>query len=118
MNPKAYGVALGPFAAPLALGDDRVFLEELIGRLLEGGAGIEGTGALLGRQRQIPVLGDLRGQLQGFALGAELALFAADGGPRLPESAVVALIDLKLSTQQINGRHGAPPSQFAAKQGV
>lgn len=106
MEPKTDGVALGPLVAPLPLGDYAIFLEELIGRLFEGGAGIEHADALLGRGGQEPVLGDLGGLLEGFLLRAELALPFADGGARLPEAAVVALVELKLSTQKIDGRHG------------
>ena len=50
MNTKAYGMAISPFAAPVPLGDNRIFLEELIGGLLEGWAGIEGSDAILGHQ--------------------------------------------------------------------
>ena len=72
------GVAFGPLLAALTFGDDAIFLEELIGSLPEGGAGVENTGTQLAVQGQIPFLGSLGGCLARLLLGAELALLAAD----------------------------------------
>jgi len=52
-----------------------------------------------------PVPGGSGGQLLPLLLSAELALLAAYGGPGLPEAAIVTLINLDLSAQQIDGWH-------------
>ncbi len=66
MEPEPDGVALRPFVAALSFGNDPVFLDELIGCLFEGGAGIKHPDPLLGREGEEPVLGDLGGLLEGF----------------------------------------------------
>jgi hypothetical protein len=78
VHPQPDGVAFGPFLAALTFRDDAIFLEELIGSLPEGGAGVENTGTQLAVQGQVPFLGSLGGCLARLLLGAELALLAAD----------------------------------------
>jgi hypothetical protein len=69
-------VPLGPALAALALGDDAVFLEELLGRLGEGLFRLEQSSALLAAQGQVPVFGELLGQGQAVLL-ATYAMFLA-----------------------------------------
>ena len=73
-------MALDPAGAAMALGDDLVFLEELLGGLAEELLRCEEAGAVLAAQRQIPILGDLLGEGEALLLGAGAPLLAADRG--------------------------------------
>jgi hypothetical protein len=75
---QANAMALDPAGAPLALGDDLVFLEELVGGLAKGLFRCQKAGPVLAAQLEIPVLGDLFGQSEAFFLGADSALLAAN----------------------------------------
>ena len=93
------GVAFGPLLAALTFSDDAILLEELIGSLPEGGAGVENTGTQLAVQGQIPFLGSLGGCFARLLLGAELA--------RLPPTAIW----LARSGYCRAGRFGFPPNK-------
>src|SRR5260221_9756765 len=93
----------------MALGDDFVFLEELLADLAEELFRFEKAGTVLAAQRQIPILGDLLGEGEALLLGAGTALLAADRGRALPEAAVAALVDLELPAHQFVTGHHAPP---------
>ncbi len=108
MEAKADFVAFDPPGAALPFGDDLVFLEELIGRLIEVFLGAEEAGAVFAAQPKIPVLGDLLGEGEAFLFGAGAALFAADGRRALPEATVAAEIQLEFSSHQLVAGHMAP----------
>jgi hypothetical protein len=57
MDPQPDRMAFGPFLGTLALGDNAVFLEELIGRLLEGRPVIQYASLVLALQPEVPSLG-------------------------------------------------------------
>jgi hypothetical protein len=99
VQPQANAVTLDPARAAMALGDELVLLEELLGDLAEELFGFEEAGAVLAAQRQTPILGDLLGEGEAL-LGAGAALLAADRRRALPEAAVAALVDLELPADE------------------
>jgi hypothetical protein len=105
---QANAVTLDPARAAMALGDDLIFLEELLGDLAEELFRFEEAGAVLAAQRQIPILGDLLGEGEALLLGAGAALLAADRCRALPEAAVAALVDLELPAHQLVTGHLSP----------
>ncbi len=99
------GVAFDPALAALAFGDDTVFLNELVGGLLEGLLGFQDAGAVLAAQGQIPVLSNLPRQREAIGLGAGALLLSTDGRGALPKATVCSLIELNLPTEEVMRRH-------------
>jgi hypothetical protein len=81
----------------LSLGDDAVFLDELIGDLLDGLFGLEQTGAGFAAELEVPVLGDLFGVSEALLARAAAALFAADRGRAMPDLALAAAVELQFT---------------------
>jgi hypothetical protein len=100
VKPQANLVSLHPAGGALALGDDLVFLLELVGGLVEGLLGrLEQPCAALAAELEIPVLGDLFGERETVLAGAFAPLRAADRGRTVPGGAVRPSIDLDLPAQ-------------------
>src|SRR5882672_347393 len=99
-------MALGPSLGALALGDDAVFLGELIRGLLDGLFGLEQAGAGSAAQFEVPVLGDLLGVGKAFFVRALAVILVFVMSRTLPESAVVALIDEDFATHDRMADHG------------
>ena len=93
-------MALDPTRTSLAFGDDPVFLEELIRRLAERLFRDEEASAVFPAQSKIPVFCHLFCEGETLLLGARSALFAADRCRALPETAVVASVNLELSSDE------------------
>ena len=92
-------MSLDPARAPLALGYNAVFPEELVGSLLEGLLGLEQTCARLAAEFQIPVLGKGLSEGQVLFLRRGAALLAADRGGTPPRSSRAATIELDLAAE-------------------
>jgi len=107
VDTQPHRVALGPLFAALTFGDDPIFFQKLLGGLAERRPLVQDPGAELAMQGQIPVLGRLACLLLGLASRAELTLLPVDRRSGLPEPAGAALVNLKLSTHQIDRRHEA-----------
>ena len=61
MEAKADAVPLDPTGAAPALGDNLVFLEELLCRLVKALFRLQQAGTILSTQREIPVFGNVLG---------------------------------------------------------
>ena len=109
MKPQADAVAFDPFGAALALGNDLVFLEELLRRLGEAFLGLEEAGAGLAAHLKEPVLGELLRLGQTFFLGGGATLTASDGSRAMPMLAA-AFVDLNQATENLVRRHRNLPS--------
>lgn len=104
---KADFVAFNPARAALALGDDAVFLEELVGGLLDGLFGLEQAGAGFAAQFEIPVLGEVGREGEGLLFRRGAALLAPDGGGARPGATVAAAVELNLATKDaVSGLSG------------
>lgn len=90
----------------MALGDDFVFLLELIGRLVESFFGGQKAGAVLAAQSKISVLGDLLREGEVLLLRTGAPLLRADRRRALPEAAVGTTEDLKFPAYELMGFHG------------
>jgi hypothetical protein len=86
-----------PSRRAVALGDDLVFLEKLLGGRGEGLLGLEEARARFAPQLEVPVLGDLLGLREALLLRGAPVLFAADRRRALPEAAAAALEELQLA---------------------
>ena len=106
MEAKADAMPFGPTRATLALGDDFVFFEKLLRRLLERLFGSEEAGAGLPAQLKIPILRDLLRVFEALFFGAfaEVAVLVMRG--TLPKPAVVTLINVDLTAQDGVSEHG------------
>ena len=97
------------------LGDDFVFLEELLRRFAEAPlvfllrCGVEKTGAPLTAQFEIPILCELLRLSDVVPLRARTILFAVERSRALPERAVLALVDLDFAAENFVRRHPTPP---------
>ena len=94
----------------LALGDNAVFLGELVGGLLEGLLALEEAGAGLAAQLEKPVLRKGLGEGEVLLLRTGPALLAADRGGAPPVAAIAAAIELNLAAEDtVIGlhRHGS-----------
>ena len=102
---------LGPSLAPLALGDDFIFLEELLSGLGEALFRKQDPGVILAAQFEIPDLGKLGRQRQALPLRRRAPLLAADRRHTLPDAAVTAPVELNLSVQNLMAFHGPAPKR-------
>lgn len=100
MQAKSVSMPLDPPGAPVPFGDDFLLLDELIRRLAERLFRDEEAGAVFPAQFKIPVFCHLFCQGETLLLGARSALFAADRCRAPPETAVVASVNLDLSSDQ------------------
>ena len=107
MEANSDTVTLNPADATLSLGDNLVFLQELLRRLPEGLLRFQQAGAVLAAQFQIPVLGDLLGEGDVFFLGGRAVLLAPQRRRALPEAAVAAPVELNFAVHQLVACHGA-----------
>lgn len=92
-------MAFDPAGAALPFGDDLILALELRGRLLECLLGKQLTLAALVAERQIPVLGELLGELKAVLLGAGAPVLAGEVGRALPEAAARSLEDVDLAAE-------------------
>src|SRR5450631_203755 len=100
VQPQADAVSFDPAWASLPFGDNSILFDKLIRRLAEGLFRGEKASAVFPAQLKTPILGDLFSEAETFLLRAGSALFAADRCRALPETTVVASVNLNLSSNQ------------------
>ncbi len=100
MQAQADVVAFDVEGAPLALGDNFVFLGEPVGRLPEGLLLLYLSPAVLSPELQVPIFGKFLRTRKAVLLCAHTSIFAGQIGGALPILTVFPLVDMELATHE------------------